>query len=190
YRYADRLLRRGDGDGRQHLSRRSERRTHADAVDAGSQWRLLPLRSYAALPADDHGPGLRLRGGQRRSAIAQSGVAAELDQTPDIGSQVEQGIWPRIVDIYPPGKPLRPRLCAAIRKRSRALCRQSVALGAGRRDRPHLLAWSCAVRIARPNELSADRRGSLSCDSWALWILLVPAPRAGCIDDRGPAALG
>src|SRR5262249_1506738 len=115
------------------------------------------------------------------SAIAQSGVAAELDQTPDIGSQVEQGVRPRIVDIYPPGKPLRPRLCAAIRKRSRALRRQSVALGAGRRDRPRPLAWSRAVRIAGPNELSAHRRGWLSFDAWALWIFLVFSLCAGCI---------
>src|SRR5262249_61169161 len=104
-------------------------------------------------------------------------------------SQVEQGVWARIADIYPPGKPLGSCLRAAIRKRSRALCRQSVAVGAGRRDRPRLLAWSCALRIARPNELSADRRGSLSCDSWALWILLVPAPRTGCVAGRQPDAL-
>src|SRR5262249_4121321 len=155
----------------------------ADGVDAESKWWVLRWRPYAAVPADDHGPGLRLRGGQRRSAIAQSGVPAELDQTPDIGSQVEQGIWPRIADIYQSNKPLGPCLRAAIRKRSCALCRQSVALGAGRRDRPSPLARPRAVRIARPNELSADRRGSLSCDSWALWILLVPAPRAGCIDN-------
>src|SRR5262249_49735953 len=135
------------------------------------------------LPADDHGPDLRLRGGQRRSAIAQSGVPAELDQTPDFRSQVEQGVWARIADIYPPGKSLGPRLRAAIRKRSRALRRQSVALGAGRRDRPRPLAWSCALRIARPNELSADRRWSLPCDARALRILLVPTPRTGCIDN-------
>ncbi len=71
---------------------------------------------YAAVPADDHGPGLRLRGGQRRGAIAQSGVAAELDQTPDIGPQIEQGIWSRIVDLCPPGKPLRAGLRTTIRE--------------------------------------------------------------------------
>ncbi len=109
-------------------------------MDAGSQWRVLPLRPYAAVPADDHGPGLRLRGGQRRGAIAQSGIPAELDQTPAIGPQIEQGVWPRIAYVYPPGKPLRARLRAAIRKRSRALCRESVPLGTGRRDRPRLLA--------------------------------------------------
>src|SRR5262249_59617159 len=84
---------------------------------------------------------------------------------------------------YQSDKPLGPCLRAAIRKRSRALRRQSVALGAGRRDRPRLLAWSRAVRIAGPNELSAHRRGKLPCDPWALWILLDPAPRAGCIDN-------
>ena len=40
-----------------------------DAVDARPQRRLLPLRSGAALSADDHGSGLRLRGGQCRGAI-------------------------------------------------------------------------------------------------------------------------
>ena len=86
-RHADHLLRRRDRHGRQHLSRRPQWRAHADAVDARSQRRLLPLRPGAALPADDHGSGLRLRGGQCRSAIAQSGLAAELDQTADIGAQ-------------------------------------------------------------------------------------------------------
>src|SRR5262249_58256414 len=152
-------------------------------VHAEAQGGLSSRAPGALYPADDHGPGLRLRGGQRRSAIAQSGVHAELDQTPDFRSQVEQGVWARIADIYPPGKSLGPRLRAAIRKRSRALRRQSVALGAGRRDRPRPLAWSCALRIARPNELSADRRWSLPCDARALWILLVPAARTGCIDN-------
>src|SRR5262249_56399436 len=89
---------------------------HAEEVAAESQWRVLALRSYGAVPADDHGPALRLRGGQRRGAIAQSGVAAELDQTPDIGSQVEQGIWSRIVDLCAPGKPLRAGLRTTVRE--------------------------------------------------------------------------
>ena len=58
--HADHLLRRRDRHGRQHLSRRPQRRAHADAVDAGPQWRLLPRRSGAALRADHHGPGLWL----------------------------------------------------------------------------------------------------------------------------------
>ena len=77
-RHADHLLRRRDRHGRQHLSRRPQRRAHADAMDVGPQRRLLALRSGAALPAGDHGPGLRLPGGQRRGAAAQSLLAAQL----------------------------------------------------------------------------------------------------------------
>ena len=57
---ADHLLRRRDRHGRQYLSRRPQRRPHADAVDAGPQWRLLARRPRAALRADHHGPGLWL----------------------------------------------------------------------------------------------------------------------------------
>jgi len=58
--HADPLLRRRDRHGRQHLSGRPRRRAHADAVVAGPQRRLFPLRPAAAVPAGDHGPGLRL----------------------------------------------------------------------------------------------------------------------------------
>ena len=67
-RLADHLLRRRDRHGRQHLPRRPQRRAHADAVEPGPQRRLLARRSAAPVPAADHGPGLRLRGGQRRGA--------------------------------------------------------------------------------------------------------------------------
>ena len=67
-RHADHLLRRRDRHGRQHLSRRSRRRAHAHAVVARPQRRVLARRSGAPLPAGDHGPDLRLRGGQRRGA--------------------------------------------------------------------------------------------------------------------------
>ena len=58
--HADHLLRRRDRHGRQHLSRRPQRRPHADAMDARPQWRLLPRRSGPALCPDHHGPGLWL----------------------------------------------------------------------------------------------------------------------------------
>ena len=58
--HADHLLRRRNRHGRQHLSRRPQRRAHADAMVAGPQWRLLPRRPRAALCADHHGSGLRL----------------------------------------------------------------------------------------------------------------------------------
>ena len=49
--------------------------------------RCDPARLF--LPVD-HGPGLRLSGGQRRSAVAQPVVAAELDQAHDRGAHVQQ----------------------------------------------------------------------------------------------------
>ena len=49
--------------------RRPQRRAHADAVEPGSQRRLLARRPAAPVPAADHGPDLRLRGGQRRGAV-------------------------------------------------------------------------------------------------------------------------
>jgi hypothetical protein len=40
-------------------------------------------RPPTPVPAADHGPGLRLPGGQRRGAAARAGLAAELDQADD-----------------------------------------------------------------------------------------------------------
>ena len=92
---ADRLLRRRDRHGRQHLPRRPQRRAHADAVEPGPQRRLLARRSAAALPAADHGPGLRLRGGERRGAAARPGVAAQLDEAHARHAQGEPRVRPR-----------------------------------------------------------------------------------------------
>src|SRR6185437_12853487 len=79
-RNADHLLRRRNRHGRQYLSGRPQQRTHTDAMDAGPQWRLFSLRSCATLSALHHGPGLRLRRGQRRGADALAILAAELDE--------------------------------------------------------------------------------------------------------------
>ena len=79
-RHADHLLRRRDRDGRQHLSRRSQRRPHADAVEQRPQRRLLPRRPGPAVRAADHGSGLRLPGDQRRGPGAISVLAPQLDE--------------------------------------------------------------------------------------------------------------
>ena len=93
--HADHLLRRRDRHGRQHLSRRSQRRAHADAVDRRPQRRLLPRRSGAALRAADHGSGLRLPGDQRRGAGARAVLAAQLDEADDRPAQAVPGLRPR-----------------------------------------------------------------------------------------------
>ena len=81
--HADHLLRRRDRHGRQHLSRRPQRRAHADAVDARPQRRLLALRSGAALAADRSWTRFTAmrRSTSRRSRAAC--LAAELDQAAD-----------------------------------------------------------------------------------------------------------
>src|SRR6266508_5909937 len=148
-------------------------------MDARSQRRLLPLRSGAPLPADDHGPGLRLRGGQCRSAIPQSRFAVELDQATDIGAQVQQDFRAGLAQLHPAGEPLGVRLRAAVPERGIALRRQYVALGTGRRDRPLALARTHSLRDAWAHELPADRRRPLYRHARPLWLLLVPAPRDG-----------
>ena len=92
---ADRLLRRRDRHGRQHLPRRPQRRAHADAVEPGPQRRLLARRSAAPVPAADHGPDLRLRLGERRGAAARPELAAQLDEAHAGDAQGEQGLRPR-----------------------------------------------------------------------------------------------
>ena len=59
--HADHLLRRRDRHGRQHLSRRPQRRAHADAMDARTAMAAspAPIRRGSTLPTD-HGSGLRL----------------------------------------------------------------------------------------------------------------------------------
>ena len=100
-RHADHLLRRRDRHGRQHLSRRPQRRAHADAMDLGPQRRLFALRSGAALPAGHHGPGLRPSVGQRRGAAAQPLVVPELDEAADRRAAVQQRVQPRQPELRP-----------------------------------------------------------------------------------------
>ena len=73
--------------------------------------RCDPARLY---PADDHGPGLRLRVGQRRGAVAQPWLAAELDQAADLGAQIEPGLRPRIACVHPADQPLGAGLCSPV----------------------------------------------------------------------------
>jgi maltose alpha-D-glucosyltransferase/alpha-amylase len=105
---------------------------------------------------------------------AQSRSLASLlswTKRPDIGSQVEQGIWARIVDLSPPANRSvlvyvrqyenEVVLCVANLSRSAQAAEIDLATWRGR----------APLRTARPNELSADRRRSLPGDAWALRIL-------------------
>ena len=94
------LLRRRDRDGRQHLSRRPQRRSHADAVDFGSQRGVFEVRSGAALFSRRHGSDLWIPGGQRRGAAQRSIEPAALDPQHDRAAQAVPGVRAR--DAYLP----------------------------------------------------------------------------------------
>ncbi len=94
-RQPDHLLRRRDRDGGQRLPRRPRRGAHADAVDRRPQRRLLHRRLRPDVRAALDGPGLRLRGGQRRGAAAHADLAAALDAPLHRPAQGAPGLRPR-----------------------------------------------------------------------------------------------
>ncbi len=116
-RHADRLLRRRDRDGRQHLPRRPQRRAHADAVDLRSQRRVLEGRSGAAVRPADHGCGLRLPGRQRRGAGALAQLAAPLDAPAHRPATPPSHLRPRHDSLSRARQPEGPGLRARIRGR-------------------------------------------------------------------------
>ena len=72
-----------------------------DGVRTPMQWSadrnggFSPRQPAGALPAGDHGPGLRLPGGQRRGAAGRGRLAAELDAADDRGPQAAPRLRPR-----------------------------------------------------------------------------------------------
>ncbi len=130
----------------------------------------------AALPADDHGPGLRLRGGQRRGAVAQPGLAAELDQAADLRAQVEQACS-AAARSPSSGRPTARcwSMCGSTRTKS-LLCVANLSRSAQAAE-IDLSPWRGRVplRNARAHGFPADRRPALCRHARALRLLLVPA---------------
>ena len=112
--HADRVLRRRDRDGRQHLSRRPQRRPHADAVEPGPQRRLLRGQPAAALLAGHHRPGVPLRGAQRRSPAEQPALAALVDEAPDRPAEAVPRVRPRDAPVPLAGEPPRAGVRAPV----------------------------------------------------------------------------
>ena len=92
-----------------------------DGVRTPMQWTpdrnagLLLLRPGPAVPADDHGPGLRLPGHQRRGADEFAQLAAALDPADDRDPQAEPGVRPRLVHRTAVHQPGGARLPAGVR---------------------------------------------------------------------------
>ena len=114
-RLAHRLLRRRDRHGRQLLRRRPQRRAHADAVEPRPQRRLLAGRPAAPVPAAHHGRDLRLRGRQRRAAVARRLLPAALDAPHARGAQHEPCVRARRAAVPEARQPQDPRLRARAR---------------------------------------------------------------------------
>src|SRR5258705_431352 len=174
-RLADPLLRRRAGQGRQHLSRRPQRRAHADAVEPRPQRRLLARRPAAALPAADHGPDLRLRGGQRRGAAARPEQPAQLDPAHARDPQDEPRLRPRQALVPAARQPQGARLPPRADRRGDPVRRQPFARcstgGIGFKK----IQGKNSGRAARPHFVPADRRPALSADAAGTRFLLVQA---------------
>ena len=149
-RHAGDLLRRRDRHGRQHPSRRPRRRAHADAMVDRPQRRLLARRSGQSGAAADHGPALRLPGGQRRSAGARPAFAAQLDAADARGAQPAPGLRPRHAraSCIPTNRKFWP-ICASTTA-STILCVANVLALARRRwnsisaNSPAACRWRCS----------------------------------------------
>ena len=137
--------------------------------------RADPARLYAPTIMD---PVYGYEVGQCGGAVAQPVFAAERDQAPDLGAQVDAGVRPRHADLHSPAQPLGAGLCQAIWRRGDPLRRQPVALGASHRTRSVGLEGAHPAGNAGPHVFPADRRTALHDHAGALWLLLVPARRS------------
>ena len=177
--HADHLLRRRDRHGRQHLSRRPQRRAHADAMDARPQRRIFALRSGAALSAAHHGPGLRLPAvnveAQSRSPSSLLSWMKRL-----IGVRESSKVFGRgTLTFIRPGQP-RPCSPMCGSTRTTPFCASPICRA--RRRRPRSICQPVegprAAGDARAQRVPAHRRTALCRDAAALRLLLVPARRA------------
>ena len=111
-----------------------------------------PARLYFPV---DHGPGLRLRGDQRRSAGALAVLAAALDEAHDRAAQAAPGVRPRIDRVHPHRQPQGPDLRPPLRGGPRALRRQPVAHRAAGGGPAGAVRRAHAGRAARPDGVPA-----------------------------------
>ena len=155
-RHAGRLLRRRDRHGRQRLPRRPRRRAHPDAVDVGSQRRLLVGQPASAVPAADHRSGVPLRERQRRDPARQPGLAAVVDAPADHAAHAPPRARPRRHRVPRSRQPTRAGVHPPPRWRAAdAVRREPVTPRATRRTRPARVPGSDAGRGVRPQPVRA-----------------------------------
>ena len=193
-RHADPVLRRRDRHGRQHLPGRSQRRAHADAVERGPQRRLLAGQPAAALQPRRDGSGVRLRGGQRRGAAGRFQLAAALDAQHDRAPQAVPRLRPRIARVPAPVEPQGARVSAALRRRARAVRRESLALRAAGRTGPVRVRRHAPRGNARLRRVPRHRQAAVRADARPVRVHVVRAAGTARTDrgrrGRRPAARG
>ena len=130
---SDHLLRRRDRHGRQHLPRRSQRRSDPDAVERWMERRILGGRSRAPRVRPHLQSAVRLSGRQRGRATEKRAFTPQLDEAASPGSKVQPGVQSRLDHAArsgePPGAGLHPRIWQGAGPRGE----QSRGYGAGRR---------------------------------------------------------
>ena len=170
------LLRRRARHGRQRLSRRPQRRAHADAVERRPQRRLLARRPCASLCPADHGLGLRLRRGQRRGAGPIAALAARLD-APDHRAPPasRRDVRPRHARAPAPGQPPHPRVHPPVRGRRSRSSSSRTCRGRCRPSRSTSRGWRGSCRSRCPAawtcRASPTRRTSSRSDPFAFYWL-------------------
>ena len=103
-RHAGPLLRRRDRDGRQLLSRRSQRLPHPDAMEQRSQRRFFEGESAAALSPDHDRSGISLRSDQRREPAEESLLASLVDAARHRDAEKLSRLLARLDRVSPSGK--------------------------------------------------------------------------------------
>ena len=175
------LLRRRDRHGRQHLARRPRRRAHPDAVDPAT---ATPA-SRRADPAQLYlppliGPGLRLPGGQRRGAAADTDLAAALDP-PDHRASARSTRCFGLGTFEPTsaGQPARARRTSAARGRASTLLCVTTSRASRSRSSStcrRSTGWS-PIELFGATAFPRDRRAALPAHPRRLRLLLVPDSR-------------
>ena len=164
----------------------------------GPQRGLLHARSRAAVFARDHGPGLRVPGGQRGGAAERPVVAAALDAQHDRAAQAVPGVRARHAGVSGAGEPQSPGLRSPLRPESPSssdtapasaassaytetiLCVANLSALRSRwrwifRGSPAWCRWRCWGMSAFPQITAQPYTLTLAPYSF-LWLELQPAP--------------
>ena len=194
-RHAGHLLRRRARHGRQHLSRRSQRRAHADAVELQSQRRILQRRPAAVVSARDRRLRISLRNASTSKRSKRIPIRCSAWMQRLIGLRQQSRALGR--GTFELLQPNNPKVLAFVRgstmgERARAGRRESLAVSAIRGTRSGVAGGQVPVEMFGQGEfpqigqvaLPADDRGRTASIGSRI---RPPAPLQRCGRDGCPA---